>query len=332
MADAKKDFRVIGLVLVACTLIFQVVPRIGILICGALFYGGDRVAAGENFWVRAMPNYLVSFPLMLLLFAKLPGKIPEKRRLKLHQFLGGFTCSIGVTLTCNLIMTLLTAWIGSLLKTEIQNRTLEILKQIDLSSGLIVVSLCAPIWEELIFRRMLITRTLKYGEGISILLSGLAFGLFHGNLIQSFYAFGLGLCLGYIFVKTGNVLYTIAIHLMINFNTSIILAGLYKMVDMPKYMELSEIYKKTSDSSELIAHFFEHLGAFIMLYGCLAVMYLTALAGVILLIVFHKRLRCAPGEVPIEKGNRFRTVFFNVGMILFVIFWIFIIIRQLLGI
>lgn len=55
----------------------------------------------------------------------------------------------------------------------------------------------APIAEELLFRG-LVQRTLQpYGKRFAIFGSAFAFGIFHGNLLQSPYAFLVGLVLGY---------------------------------------------------------------------------------------------------------------------------------------
>ncbi len=48
----------------------------------------------------------------------------------------------------------------------------------------ISVVIGAPIVEELLFRKLLIDRTIGYGEKISVLLSGTLFGLAHGNFQQ----------------------------------------------------------------------------------------------------------------------------------------------------
>ena len=46
----------------------------------------------------------------------------------------------------------------------------------------------APVMEELIFRKVLIDRTIVYGDKAAVVLSGLLFGVFHGNFHQFFYA------------------------------------------------------------------------------------------------------------------------------------------------
>ena len=75
----------------------------------------------------------------------------------------------------------------------------------------------APVFEELVFRKVIVDRVLPFGEWPAILFSGITFGLFHGNLTQFFYAALLGMVLAYVYIRTGNVLYTIGIHACINF-------------------------------------------------------------------------------------------------------------------
>lgn len=91
--------------------------------------------------------------------------------------------------------------------------------------AMLMVAVLAPIFEELVFRKLIIDRTRRYGELTAIMYSSIAFGLFHCNLYQIFYAFAIGVVLGYVYVRTGNVLLTIIIHFIIN-STSSVLAPL----------------------------------------------------------------------------------------------------------
>ena len=72
------------------------------------------------------------------------------------------------------------------------------------SGTLFFLVIVGPIFEEWLFRKQLIDHTRKYGEKTAILLSGLAFGLFHMNLFQFFYAFLLGLMFGYVYTRTSS--------------------------------------------------------------------------------------------------------------------------------
>ena len=85
-----------------------------------------------------------------------------------------------------------------------------------------MVAFLAPIFEELIFRKLIIDRTRRFGELTSILLSSFLFGLVHCNVYQIFYAFALGLILGYVYMRTGNVILTIIMHVLINSSSSIL--------------------------------------------------------------------------------------------------------------
>ena len=81
----------------------------------------------------------------------------------------------------------------------------------------IAFAVLAPVFEELVFRKVLVDHVLPFGEWPAILFSGITFGLFHGNLTQFFYATVLGMILAYVYIRWGNILYTIGIHACINF-------------------------------------------------------------------------------------------------------------------
>lgn len=99
-------------------------------------------------------------------------------------------------------------------------------------TGAIIAGFIVPVLEEMLFRKMFIDHFSKYGKGAAILMSGLAFGLFHGNFSQFFYAFEMGVLLAYIYSYTGKIKYTIFAHMTINFIASGIMMALFKMVDM----------------------------------------------------------------------------------------------------
>ena len=50
------------------------------------------------------------------------------------------------------------------------------------------------------FRKLIIDRMSIYGDKLAIIVSSIAFGLFHGNFYQIFYATLIGFILGYVLV------------------------------------------------------------------------------------------------------------------------------------
>lgn len=85
--------------------------------------------------------------------------------------------------------------------------------------GLLYISISGPLVEELLFRG-LIFHYLEKGfrsTKAAIILSALAFGIWHGIFIQSVYTFLVGLLLGYLYAKTRELKYPILMHFINNF-------------------------------------------------------------------------------------------------------------------
>ncbi len=74
-----------------------------------------------------------------------------------------------------------------------------------------------PIAEELTFRGLVQRRARVWLKpGTAIVVSSLIFGLAHMNMIQLIYAFGIGLLLGYLYEKSGNLIAPILAHMAAN--------------------------------------------------------------------------------------------------------------------
>lgn len=80
----------------------------------------------------------------------------------------------------------------------------------------VFAAVVAPVFEEFVFRGVLLQTLKPYGNGLAIFFTGILFGLYHGNLSQCFYAAAIGIALGYIADVTDSVLPTTVIHLLVN--------------------------------------------------------------------------------------------------------------------
>lgn len=78
------------------------------------------------------------------------------------------------------------------------------------------VVIFGPIAEEIICRKLVIDRTVQFGEKNAIIFSAVLFGLMHGNFYQVFYAFAIGLVFAYVYTRSGKIRYTIALHMIFN--------------------------------------------------------------------------------------------------------------------
>lgn len=86
---------------------------------------------------------------------------------------------------------------------------------------LIYAVIGAPVLEELAFRKTLLDRLHETGEGYAAVISALLFGLMHGNHMQFFLAFFLGLVFAMVYQRTGRIVYTMLLHAMINFTATV---------------------------------------------------------------------------------------------------------------
>lgn len=80
----------------------------------------------------------------------------------------------------------------------------------------ICLAVIPAIFEELLFRKMLINYTRKIGTGFAIIASSLIFALVHLNMGQAIFAFVLGLIFAIIYTKTGSIKTTMMIHFLNN--------------------------------------------------------------------------------------------------------------------
>ena len=144
----------------------------------------------------------------------------------------------------------------------------DMMKQLTLAMshnvwGVLALAIIGPIAEELLFREAIEGEMLRRGASpwTAIIVSALAFGIMHLNLAQGLYAIPLGILLGIIYYKTGNIVVTSLLHIL---NNSIAALQLFSM---------GESYDDTS--------FAEMLGSNTAVYA------LTAFCG-LLCIVFIK--------------------------------------------
>lgn len=85
-------------------------------------------------------------------------------------------------------------------------------------TGALAISVIGPIAEEVGFRGAILGYMLRKGVNakIAIVVSALLFGIIHMNPAQVPFAFVVGLILGVVYYKTGNILLTSLIHILNN--------------------------------------------------------------------------------------------------------------------
>lgn len=272
----------------------------------------DFYSSAGRLLMSAIPMYLVAFPICAGLIQLIPKcGVPQREQWGFGRIGACFIISMGIGLAGNIVGQL----IGLL---EPGGSNAEELDQILVNSSmwlnLLVTVILAPVVEELFYRKLVMDRLLGYGQKAAVIMSGLMFGMAHGNFSQFFYAFGIGLLWAYIYAKTGKVSYTIGFHMLFN-----LIGGVFT-VELSKELQgisgpwvIMQMQRITGmDLSWLITA----LSALTLLVYLLC-MAACLIATVTLLIIYRRQITFQPGQWPLRKGRALRTAMLNIGMILY---------------
>ena len=238
-------------------------------------------------WVLSVVSvYGVGFPAFCLVLrgTSAPAR-PAGRTLDPSRFLKVYVICLCLMYLANCLTLTLMELIG-LLRGEAVTNPVEQTAAYPTVLNVLLGCVIAPVTEEFMFRRLLLDRLRPYGDRFAVVASALCFGLFHGNLNQIFYAFAIGLVLGYVALRTGRHWQNILLHAMINF----ISVGLLPLLEL-----LGDLGN-----------------------NILAVVVLGAiLLGIYYLVSLRQELQFAPSSVPLSAGWTWRVFFENPGVICF---------------
>lgn len=268
----------------------------------------------------SVPMYVLGMPLMIMLIHTIPKEKIQKRSMTVGRFLVALIMCYGIMYASNLIGSLITYLLAVLKGRPIDNYTMELASSSSIWVRVLIMVIWAPIMEELIFRKILVDRAVRYGEGVAVVLSGLMFGLFHGNLSQFAYASTIGMFFAFIYVKTGKIQYTIIMHMVVNFLGGVL--SLF-MIDLVNLEELQSGLAGGGDFAAVLPRLLIFMLYMFVLFG-------IVVAGIVLLIVFRKKMHLNAGRITLPRGKRFLTIMCNAGMGLFFLYWVVEIVLQIL--
>ena len=132
---------------------------------------------------------------------------------------GNFAAVYGMGQIANILTMLVTVLITHFADLNDSFNTVTSLQPPDMTSAwflLFTLVVIAPVFEEFIFRGVLMDSLKPYGNGFAVFVTGILFGLYHGNFSQFFYTAVIGIALGYIANVTGSIFPTTIIHAIFN--------------------------------------------------------------------------------------------------------------------
>ena len=234
VSSARRQLTSIALAVSFITLFATVVQLVLLLLIDLL---APELRQADWFIVTlsCAPMYLFSMPLSLLLYRIADAKPPEKKRLSFPAWLGLLSLCFALTYVGNIIGVTVNSLIEAISGNPVVNELDELTKNTPLWANLLFMGILAPILEEVFYRKLVIDRLTVFGDLPAILISGLLFGLIHGNFGQFFYASLMGFVFGMIYLRTGKLRYSILLHMAINLLGGVYTSEMLKMLDMDAF-------------------------------------------------------------------------------------------------
>ncbi len=290
--DMKKTFTYVGL----SYSVLLIVNIVLVILLRYVFPDVREAITGNNvskILVGVLPNWLISYPLLVVLLRRKPSEKPERHDLGFFELIMYIAISFGIVFCANLTGLGVVQVIQKISGYTLINPTDELLKDQNAMLLVVMVALIGPILEEIVFRKLLIDAIGRYNAGVAVIISGVVFGIIHSNISQFFYTLAFGLFLGFIYLKTGRLLYTIIMHVSVNlfFGT------------------MSTILKRFTETE---------LGT--MIFGLYGLALITiAITGIVLFFVNLKKFKLNNDRDMIKKANAYKIAFSNVGIIIFIV-------------
>lgn len=229
----RSQYMKTAIVILINMLLFNIIINgISILICGIA--GGsfsslhelkqNAVKVLENDDINTVRSCLV--PILsevISIFIGIKLLKPDLKKLfNRNGFTGGeLARDCSVCLGLQTAAVIIASGIAYILKLfNLESQTADLTAQNNSAWSLILMyfyaCLLGPVLEELLYRGVILQGMRKYNERFAIVLSSLIFGLMHQNYQQFILAFMLGLVLAAADLKSGSIIPSIVMHIIVN--------------------------------------------------------------------------------------------------------------------
>ena len=278
--------------------------------------GFDFVYSGAFSLLLQLLCYAIALPIFLAITKNIPKATTQKKnRLPFGQFMLLMLISWAVMILGSYISSLTDLAMTLIYGTPVDNAVDSMISNTPIWLVMLVVVVVGPIVEELIFRKVLIDRLSIFGDRTAILISAIAFGLFHGNLSQLFYAALVGLVFGYVYARTRRIWNSIFLHMIVNFLGSVIpMIGKWAQGNIDRLGDDMSIL--TAEEQTLYS-----LSSALSL-STSAIQGGVFIAGLVFLIIFLAKRKFKVShscEMPIPRKSRAGVYLCNAGVILFLV-------------
>ena len=333
--DKKKDIRSVFSMMHFSLFVYLLVSQgasILILLFASLLFVAstvDALSVNADFLLglNAVCQYLIAFPIFVLLTFRIkPNKCAVKSSISIGKYGLFIIVAEGAMLIGSLIATLISRLVNGIFGVSSDSAIDSLLGTSNPWVVFVCVCVLAPIFEELIFRKILIDRLSTFGDGIAIVFSAVAFGLFHGNITQFIYATAVGIILGYLYTLTRRIEHTVVLHAILNF-----LGGLVPMGVEWIEGESQRLHNLAKEGQQINTALVSLYDILILSYNILMILFMVAAVVAIVIAIVKKKIRIGKCE-DYNSATVVKTGVFNAGSILFIALSLVLMLISLLSI
>jgi membrane protease YdiL (CAAX protease family) len=308
LRSARRSFSIVGFGFTAL-IAMALVAQVALVLLPELLGWNELEQKPWWIWVCAfVPMYLFAYPTGYLVLRALPGQPPQRNKLTATQFFSLIPVCLCLTYAGSLV--------GNLLSSVLSGgEAVNALDEFAMDQSpwkILLMVILAPLVEEWICRKLLIDRIGCYGEKLSVLMSGLIFGLLHQNLFQFFYAFAVGCLFAYVYVRTGRIWYTVVLHAIVNFLGAVVAPVIMSLSPEETTAEtVTEMVNLGDSLKELLS------ALLVSAYGMCLLGF--SIFGLVLIIRQRKKLAWNESDNQLSRKQAMKAAFLNAGMIIYVI-------------
>lgn len=243
----------------------------------------------------------------------MPKAAPEKTSASAKEFFALLCICATVSTVGSLISNYILSFFNAITGGSASDPVTNVLMSIDPWQMLICTGIIAPVLEELFFRKMLIDRMRRFGEPAAVLVSALLFALFHQNISQLFYTFGLGVILAYLYCRTGRYSIVTLMHMAFNCFFGVIPAILTK--DILPLLESLSVLPEEELLEVMPTVLAENALPLLLFLFYLLVRYAFTIAGLVFFVLNIKKAKLAKAESSLSGEEKAKATLLNAGMI-----------------
>lgn len=160
----------------------------------------DRVAAGQD--DAAVQEY---------------GSDRSWKRAQTQQMISGIVCTLVLAVSSAIGLNVLLTLTGFVQSSEAYQDVARQQYSVAFGAGAVLFGLISPVAEEIVFRGLIFNRLRRfYGAAAAVIVSGLLFGVYHGNLVQGVYGGCMGMLMAYVYLRLCGFFYPCLFHAAAN--------------------------------------------------------------------------------------------------------------------